>query len=199
MANSKIGQYSLEFNLAGFTSPVRSHFLRMWIAVSGTPAIGSLPTAVNVQKLGGTTANLQVVADQAWSFFRQAWPSSINCSGFTLWKYVTENSKQFISAGTLTTPAGTGAQIVVAWEAILTFRHANGGVGKLVLLESSLGGDTQVALVPNAAGNVAQKIAAYIMSADSPMLALDNAFPVAPLRDSRGQNEATWRKIYRTS
>lgn len=199
MANSRIGQYSLEFNLVGFTNPTRSHALRLWLAVSGAPAIGALPTAVNVQRLGGTTANLQVVADQIWSYFRQAYPAAISATGFTLWKFVTENSKQFISAGTLAAPAGNGAAFVVGWEAILTFRHAGGGIGKIVLIESNLDTSNQVALVPNAAGNVAQKIAAFMLSADSPMLALDNSFPVAALRDSRGQNEAIWRKIFRNS
>lgn len=197
MANSKIGQYALEFTLSGFTTPTRSHVVRMWISPVGSPAIGTPATGITIQKLGGTTANLQVVADQAWSYLRLSWSSAISASGFSLWKYVTENSRNYISGGTLATPAGTGATITAAHQVTLTFRHAQGGIGKLVLLETGNAGDIQQALTANAAGTVNQRIAAYVMSADSPMIALDNSFPITPLRQSFGQNEALWRKLYR--
>lgn len=198
MANSRIGQYVLEYTLGGFTSPTRSHVVRMWVAPSGSPAVGTPPASITIQKLGGSTASLQAVAEQAWGFFRLQWPSTITASGFTLWKYVTENVRDFISAGTLTTPAGSGAGVTVSAQTTLTFRHALGGIGKIVLLESTNTGDSQVALVANAAGTPTQRLAAYLMSADSPMISLDNSFPVTPLRDSRGQNEAVWRKVNRS-
>jgi len=197
MPNSKIGQYQLEFRLEGFTAPTRSHALRIWIAPSGSPAIGTPPASVTIQKLGGSTANLQVVADQAWSYFRQAYVTTVSAVSFSMWKYVTETAREFITAGALTTPAGTAGVTTIAGQVTLTFRHALGGIGKIVLLESNLAGDTRSALVPLATGTAAQKIAAYMMSADSPMIALDNSFPVSPLRDSRGQNEAIWRMVYR--
>ena len=197
MANSKIGQYQLEYGLTGFTVPTRNHVIRMWISPSGTPAVGTPPASVTIQKLGGSTANLQVVADQAWSYLRLQWPSVINSSGFSLWKYVTENVRDFITGGSLATPAGSGGGVTPAGQCTLTFRHALGGIGKIVLLESANAGDTQVASLANAAGTSAQRLTAYLMSADSPMIALDNSFPVTPLRDSRGQNEAVWRKIFR--
>lgn len=197
MANSKIGQYQLEFQLDGYTSPTRSHLLHVWLSVQGNPPPGTLATAIDVLKLGGATAKLDVVANQAWSYFRLAYNATIQANNFTLWKYATENARDFISSGTITTPAGSGGTTIIAGQATLTFRHALGGIGKIVLIESTLAGDTQVALVPNGAGNPAQRIAAYMMSADSPMIALDNSFPVSALRDSRGQNERVWREIFR--
>jgi len=169
----------------------------MWISPTGTPAIGTPAASITIQKLGGATASLQAVADQAWSYLRLSWSTAISASGFSLWKYVTENSRVYISGGTLATPAGTGAVITAAHQVTLTFRHAGGGIGKLVLLETGNAGDTQTALTANAAGTVNQRIAAYVMSADSPMIALDNTFPITPLRQSFGQNEAIWRKLYR--
>jgi hypothetical protein len=150
-----------------------------------------------MQKLGGATADLATVANQAWSYFRLQWAASISATGYSLWKFVTENSRDYITGGTLTTPAGTGAGITIAAQTTLSFRHALGGIGKIVLLESTNTGDTQTALVANGAGSATQRLAAYVMSADGPMVALDNSFPVTPLRDSRGQNEAIWRKVYR--
>jgi len=199
MANSKIGQYLLEYSLSGFVTPTRSHVVRLWVMPTGSPAIGTPATSVTIQKLGGATANLQVVADQAWSYLRLQWPASIQATGFSLWKYVTENSKDYISGGSLAAPAGTGGGVTLAGQCTLTFRHALGGIGKIVLIESANAGDTQLASLANAAGTAAQKLTAYLMSSDSPMVALDNSFPITPLRDSRGQNEAIWRKIYRST
>ena len=198
MAFSKVGQYSLEYRLEGFTSPTRSHALRACISPLRTPAIGALPPAIDIQKLGGGTADLATVANQLWGFLRLMYASSISAVSYTLWRFATENSRDFVSAGTLTTPAGASGSVQVAQQTTLTFRHALGGIGKLVFLESNQSGDTRTALIPNTLGTPTQRIAAYAMSADSPLIALDNSFPVTPLRDSRGQNEAVWRLIYRS-
>lgn len=197
MPNSKIGQYLIEYSLSGFTAPTRSHVVRTWVMPTGSPAIGTPPASVTIQKLGGATANLQTVADQLWSYLRLQWAASISATGYALWKYVTENSREYISGGTLAAPTGSGAGITIAGQTTLTFRHALGGIGKIVLLESTNTGDVQIASVANAAGTPTQRLTAFLMSSDSPMVALDNSFPVTPLRDSRGQNEAVWRKVYR--
>lgn len=197
MANSKIGQYQIEFELVGYTSPVRSHFLHTWVSAQGNPPAGTLPSAIDILLLGGATAKLDVVANALWSYLRLSYNASILANTFTLWKYVTENAKDFISTGVVTTPAGAGGTTVIAGQTTLTFRHSLGGIGKVVLIESTNAGDTQVALVPNAAGTPTQRLAAYLTSASSPMIALDNSFPVAALRDSRGQNERVWREVFR--
>lgn len=198
MANSRVGQYQLEYRLEGFTNPTRSHALRMWVSAQGNPPAGTLPTAIDVLKLGGATAKLDVVAAQAWSYLRLSYGTSISAVTYNLWKFVTENSRDFIAAGTLATPLGTGAAPVIAGQTTLTFRHALGGIGKIVLLESGNTGSTRNALIPNGAGSPTQRLAAYLMSADSPMIALDNSFPVSPLRDARGENEAIFRLVYRS-
>lgn len=190
MANSRIGQYLLEYTLTGFGAPVNSHFLRANVMAAGSPASGDLPTAVNINNRGGGTQNLQVTADQVWSYFRLNYPSSITAVSFTLWKWITNTSKQFISAGTLATPAGTGSGTVLKWQTTLTFRGANGGIGKIVMIECAGGGDQRAPLIPNAAGQPTQRIAAFALSSASPFQALDNSFFVAALRDSRGENEA---------
>jgi hypothetical protein len=198
MANSKAGQYQIEYRLEGFVNPTRSHVVRAWVSASGSPVVGALPADVQIQKRGGTTASLQSVADQFWSFLRLSYGVTITAANFSLWRFATENARDFISGGSVANPAGTGASPVIAGQCTLTFRHALGGIGKIVLLESGNGGDSRSSLIANAAGSATQRLAAYLMSADSPMVALDNSFPVTPLRDSRGQNEAIWRLVYRS-
>lgn len=166
---------------------------------AGSPASGALPTAVEINNRGGATANLQVTADLVWSYFRLNYPASITAASFTLWKWVTNTSKQFISAGTLTNPAGTGSGTVLKWQTTLTFRGASGGIGKLVMIECAGGGDQRAPLIPNSAGTPTQRIAAFALSTGSPFQALDNSFFVAALRDSRGENEAIRNRRVGTS
>jgi len=193
------GPYEIEFNLSGWTSPARTHVHRInCIALSNPPA-GTLVTAIDMQKQGGATAKLNVVANQYWEFIRLIYPNTITCVGYTLWKYVTGTyAKDFIAAGTVTNAAGSNVSaIVTAWEVVLSFRSANGGIMKLQYMESSLSGDARATLIPSSVGQPAQRLAAYIMSADNVAIARDDSFMVAALRDSRGQNEAIWRSIYR--
>jgi hypothetical protein len=173
--------------------------MRFNVIAVGNPAAGSLATAIDIQKQGGGTAKLNVVANQMWEFLRQAYHTSITCTGYTLWKYVSGTTgKDFVSAASVTNPAGTSATSpTVAWEVIATFRSANGGIMKTVWLEPSLTGENRSTLVANSAGNAIQKWAAYVLSADNVAIARDDAFIVAALRDSRSQNERVWRKIYR--
>lgn len=197
MANSKVGQYRLEYNVLGFDAPVREHVVGVWVAPLTTPASGAAPADIDIQLLGGGSKNLQEVADQLCGFLRRLYSASISIEDFTLWRYATEFSRDFVSAGTAVPGVGGTSSVNVAAQQTLTLRHANGGIGKIVLLESNRGGDERLNLVADAAGDDVQRLAAYLLSADSPMIALDNSFPVAALRDSRGQNESVWRKVYR--
>lgn len=200
MAGNYPGPYEIEFTLTGWNSPSREHVVRFSVAVLSNPPAGTLPTAIDVQKMGGGTAKLNVVADQIWSFLRLNYHSGITVTGYTLWKYVTGTlAKDFIAAGTVSTPTGTsGVAPTVAGQVTLTFRSAGGHVLKVVLIESSNTGDSRITLLPNPAGNSVQRLAGYIMSADNVALARDDTYPVAAMRDSRGQNEKIWRKIWRS-
>ena len=199
MPSNLPGPYEIEFVLSGWTAPIREHVMRFSVVAIGSPVAGTLPTAIDIQKMGGGTAKLDVVANQIWSFFRIVYNTTINVVGYTLWRYVPGTlAKDYIAAGTVTTPAGTSATgAIAAQQVTLTYRSANGGVLKQVMLEPSLAGDARVVLVPNAAGTGIQRIAAYTLSADNVIIARDDSYPVAAMRSSPGQNEKIWRKIYR--
>jgi hypothetical protein len=192
------GPYEIEFTLTGWTTPTREHVFRVSVAALGSPAFGTLPTAIDIQKMGGSTAKLNVVANQMWEFLRLFWNTTITCTGYQLWKYVPGTlGKDFVSTGAVTNPAASGAVGEIAGQLTQTYRSANGGIMKLVLLETNQTGNAKVTLVPNVAGTASQRLAAYIMSADNVVLARDDAYPVNSLRDSRGQNERIWRLIFR--
>lgn len=197
MANSKVGQYRLEFDVTGFDAPSRSHKAGLWVMPLTAPDIGEDPTGITIQLRGGGYKNLQEVADQFGGFLRRMYSLSVDCESFTLWKYVTEFQREFQTAG-LAVPgvSGVGA-INVANQVTYTFRHTGGGIGKLVLLETNVGGNDQLQANPNPVGTDSERLINYLISADSPMLALDNTFPLTPLKESRGENEKLWRKVYR--
>ena len=199
MAENLPGPYEIEFDMLGWSSPAREHVHRINVACVGTPAIGALPTAINIQKMGGGSGTLNVVANQYWEFMRLFYPAAITTSGYILWKYVVGTlGKTFISSGTVTNPAGNGAAIVAASQLTLTYRSALGGIMKQVLLEPNLAGSNRIPLIPNAAGASYQRMAAYIMSADNIALARDDGFPIAPMHAASGENERMFRKLYRT-
>lgn len=192
------GPFEIEYLITGFTGPAREHVLRVSVAALGSPSPGTLPSAIDIQKKGGSSAKLDVVANQFWEFIRPFYATGISCSGYQFWRYVPMTfGKDFISTGAVTNPAGTGAAIIPAQQVTQTYRAANGGILKIVLLEPNLGGDTRVTLVPNAGGTTSQRLAAYVLSADSILLARDDSYPINALRESRGQNERIWREIFR--
>lgn len=193
------GPYELEFTVSmGVVTPAREHKIRINVATVGTPAVGSLLSAVTIQKAGGGTATAQAVADQFWSFIRLAYPATVTCAGVTLWKYVSGTfAKSFVSSGTVASPAGATGSVGVAMQRTLSFRTANGSVLKLVILEGNVNADTKTVLVPNASGTTDQRIAAYMLSADNAALGRDDSYPVSAMFAAYGQNERIWRKIYR--
>jgi hypothetical protein len=195
---TQIGPYQVEFELTGWQSPSRDHVIRHNVIALGNPAAGSLATAINFQKKGGGTGTMSVLVNQLWEFYRLFWNNSISCSGVTLWKVVEgTNGKDFISTMNVTNPLCSGGAGQVAAQLTQTFRGGNGGIMKIVLLESNQSGTTRVSLVPNPAGNSSQRLAAFVLSVDGFMIAGDDSFPVAALRDSRGENEKLFRQVYR--
>jgi len=194
------GPYQLEYTLNGFTNPTRSHVIRVNCACVGTPNIGDDPSAITLQTAGGAGASLATSANLLWDFIRLSYNLGISCPGYTLWKFTPGSYvRTFISAGTLTNPLGTsGYNLTIAHQVTLTFRSAAGGILRLVLLETVNTGDQRSSLVASSTGTSIQKLAFYVLSADSVVLAADDGFPIKAERDSRGQNEAVWRQVYRS-
>lgn len=198
MANL-IGPYQIEFELSGWNTPIRVHMHRVNVIAVGSPPLGTLPTAIDIQKQGGATAKLNVVANQYWEFVRLLYPAAITCVGYTFWRIVTGTSgKDFVTSGNVTNPAGTNAGgVQLAQQLTFSYRSANGGIMKQVFLEPSISGDVRQILTPNVAGTAQQRMAAYILSADNIALAADDGFIISALRESRGQNERIWRLLFR--
>lgn len=197
MGHTRTGQYQMEFNIEGFTAPNRAHALRFYTQPIAAPAVGVAMADIDLKTLSGGSIDALVAANAFWAFIRPMFNNSISCSSVSLWRYDTHNSRSFISQAPLTNPLCTGGAPQPMQQVTLTFRAAAGAILKLVLLETNQSGNATVPLVANAAGNVFQQLAAHIMSANGVATAIDNSFPVAPLRDSRGQNEHLFEELNR--
>jgi len=197
MAINYPGPYEVEYSYLVSSLP---HVLRVNCALVGSPAIGTAMSAIQVQTRGGTPANLETSVYNFWQFVRPFFNTGVSVTGIKLWRYTAGTfAKTFMSAyaGTAVGNGSNAGATVLAQETILTFVTALGGSMKLTFLETQFTGLTKSALVANAAGTDVQKLANYTISTAGWMLARDDSYPIAPVFQSFGQNEATFRARYR--
>lgn len=197
MANSRAGQYQIEYNIGGFTSPNRSHAYRFYVAPQSPPAAGTPMSSIALQARGGGTVNADVAANAHWEFLRPMFNNSKSAPNATLWYFATDTIRTFISSVALTNPLGSGTAEQAMQQMTLTFRCALGGIVKLVILEPNISGNTIGALVANAAGTTPQRLAAHVMSASGVVIGIDNSFPITPLNQALGQNESLFKLLNR--
>lgn len=200
MAINFPGPYEVEFPYNVPLSGVSvGHVLRVNCAAVGTPAPGTPASSVNLQTIAGTPATLQACADGLWDRIRIFLNTTATSLPFILWKYTPGTfAKTFITSGTLTNPNGSSSNPNLAAHYLkMTFRSASGGIMGVMVSEDAQGGDTQIPLAANPAGNGYEQFAAYVISSAGWMLARDDSFPLVPYRLSFGENEAIWKKRFR--
>lgn len=199
MANSRIGNYQVEFALGGWTNPIRTHVHNFFVAPTATPATGELPANIRVQLLGGGDASLPDAVGSYMNFLRNLYPSSVTMGSWTLWRFATQYQRDFITSGIhTTTTAGTGS-LLPGQQFTQTFRTAGGSILKLVNLEGSYNaGNLKLQVAGDAGGDALERYVAFVVSAGSPIIGIDNTFPIQPLFSSFGENESLFRKLYRS-
>lgn len=195
--STRTGQYQIEFMIEGFTAPNRSHAHRFYVQPQSAPTAGAPMSTIALQARGGGTVNADVAANAYWEFLRPMFNNSISCAAANLWYFVSDTVRTFISSVPLTNPLASGTAPQAMQQVTLTFRSALGKPIKIILLETNQSGNASVPLIANPAGNVFQRLANHIMSTNGVVQGIDNAFPIAPLRDARGQNEYLFRQLNR--
>jgi len=193
-----IGPNQIEILYRVNTTPNREHAIRFNTVVSGTPDNGLPIASYNLLKKGGGTVQADTAINLLWSFIRQFYHTGVTGFAVTLWKVASGTSaRTFMSSMTLATPLGTSANAVLPMQQhTLTFRTANGGIQKVVMMENSLGtGEQRLTLLNNPAGSPAQKLASYMLSADNVTIGSDDSYVIAPLRELTGQNEHIVKRI----
>lgn len=196
MAINYPGPYEIEME---YLVSSMTHKLRFSCTVDGTPSPGTPSNTINILKRGGALASMDSVVGQFWGFLRPWFHTGVTVNQVTLWKYTTGTfERTYIATMGVSLAAGSSATAPsLATQNTFTFRSGNGGIAKITLLEGNDPGALRYPLIANSAGDIAQKLAAYLISSDSPVLARDDSFLVAPMYRLGGQNEALFRKRYR--
>lgn len=202
MAINYPGPYEVEFvyrvTIGTVTLP---HYLRVNCAVVGSPAPGTAMSTINVMTKAGTPASLNTSIQTFWNWYRYQLGTTVTVDAPSLFKYTPGTfEKTFIAAydgAALGNGAGASG-IGDSHQMTQSYRTANGGILKLTWLEDTNGTlVNQATLVANAAGSNDQRLAAYMLSSAAWIIARDDSFPVAPLKQSFGQNEAVFRQRHR--
>lgn len=166
------------------------------IVAGAAPDPGADPDDITMVTRGGS-ADLQTAVDGFWAVYRNLFAAATLAGTFELWRYPTPGGNAvFVTSGNLTTPNGVAGTYQPAQQVTLTFRTALGHIMRIVAIESSVVGNTREPL-PTVGTGGPQTTAAYVLSANGWLIGRDDAFPIAPLNMSFGQNEAVFEKRFR--
>lgn len=192
------GEYELRIFYTTTVSAVAlEHRMTMDLAVTGTPIPGTdFGDIVIARKDSGSYAL------DTWLttiFFPELQPLYHTTTDFIraeLW-YAEESTFDFtfIAVMSLGLNGTSSTAVVPAQQATMTYRSAQGGIGRIQLMEPSLAGDNIVSF-PTPTGLV-NDFMEIIVGDDTPILARDNSVPVAANRYGLGQNEKLVTKRYR--
>lgn len=195
------GPYEVEYTYTAVVGSLTlNHFLRVNCMALDDPTPGTPMDEIEFATIGGTPVNAETAIATLWNWISLQLSTSSVVLAAVLNRYATGTfSKDFVSAYAGTPLAGAnGAGAADAHQMVQTFRSANGGIMKLTILEDVNGSlKTLASNIANPAGSDDQKLSAYILSSAGWLLARDDGFPIAPLHQAFGENEAIWRKRHR--
>lgn len=196
MAVNFPGPYELRFNYQVLD---RQHQFRHSLSLSQAPNVGvdDFTTMQGVSRDGSLAtldnwceALLAVVAPR----FNSA---NTTFSNVELWSYSPLSfDASFIASYSPTTTPSSGGGVAEASQCTYTFRTVEGGIFKLVLLDTIIATNEQL-LYPT---GIAPDDAIFDLIVDataSLALGRDTSYPFSAIKVSRGQNESVWRKIHR--
>lgn len=193
MAINYPGPYEVEHS---YTIDGLTHKFRLNFDVVTPPSVGDTPAEIDLQTRMSGTLDLDTALDEFTDLIKVVWSAAVTLTTFDVWKYTPDSfEKTYISSGS-TGKAGTnGGSYSPANQVTYTARTLEGGIHKLVLLETV---STSDLIIPyGALGAGAQAIMDYIADADTWILGRDTSYCVVPLNQCNTQNEAVYRKRFR--
>lgn len=177
------------------------HTMKVNCAAVGTPTPGTPATAILMQTAGGSSKALNVCINEFWAFVRMGMTTTITATLANFYSVAPGTDEMtFITSHPLSpSTGGSGSGGVAASEETLTLRSAKGSYMAIDIQEGFNGTNAQVAVVPAATGTWYNVLAQYLLSTGGWVACRDRSFPIAPMRLSATQNEATYRRRYRNT
>jgi hypothetical protein len=175
-----------------------SHEISWQCSALGTPEGGTAPIDITLRTRNGTGRTLADAAASFWSLAYLFIPADASVGQYYLYRTEAGTDKRFfISSGDLSEEPDGGIHSP-ARQMTMTFRTANSGVMRLVILEVNNTSDTLVPLTANEASpDPATALASFMVVPESPVLGTDASWIVAPMSLAFTQNEATYQARFR--
>lgn len=190
MAANFPGPFTLDFT---YTVDGLQHRMSTNLGMSITADIGDPFTAWTIANRSMVAITLKVYSDTLIGLLRVFHNTAVTFDTATLFSVIPLTfDKVWQSEETIGLLGTQVSAFSLAKQRIITYRTLEGGVSKIVLMES-------VNILDNQRGPAAYTpeeiaLSAFILDLDSAMLGRDTSFLIADIRASDGQNEKTWRQ-----
>jgi len=188
------GEYEVEilYSRSGI-----QHSMKLNCDVTTIPNIGDDPSTIMLDTRGGVAVALNTAVSAWVDLVRAKMPTAIAFSSYNFYRYtVGTTTKVWVAGATIGLNGTGGGTPKVAQQSTYTFRSSQGGRMKLILLNTAGTFTAQNAysgMTPSA-----QAIVDFMLSNDAWMIARDNGYPVLFLREHETENEALYKKAYRS-
>lgn len=194
MASNFAGPYSIEIT---YIVDLIEHKHSVNCDVQGTPSAGDAPATITLETKDAVGIGMQTAVNDYVTDIAGFYNTSVDFIGYTLWKHTPlTDIKTFISADSLAISGTSGSATRVAGQLTMSYRTQEGGIMKLVFLETIFTDDNQISLSGWTNSN-AVSIGATLLGVGGWVLARDTSYPIASLRASFGENERVFKKRYR--
>lgn len=193
MADNFPGPFEVRifYSVGGLT-----HVMKVNCKVDSAPVPGADPSTITLLNRGGNTVPLLASVADFVATLQDVHSVDTDFDYAELWEYPPQSRDgTFITAWSLAVSGTVASTIIPAQQHTLTFRTQEGGVMKLVILESAFEGSGRISgsndIAPFAG------VWSYVDADTGWLLARDTSWPIAKIRRSDGQNEAIFRRRYR--
>ena len=195
MALNFPGPYGIEFS---YTVDSLTHRQNVNCSLTTTPDPGISFSDVDVVLKGGGSQQLDEAVDDYIDLVAAIYTTTAEWVNAQLWEYSPLSfERRWIASYTIGVNGDVGSAYTPASEYIITYRTAEGGTMQLRYEEVSISSFAKVA-VPTGSGAVAALANYVIGDSTGWLLARDTSYPVAGLWILPGQNEAIFKKRYRS-
>ncbi len=193
MVDNFPGPYEIEMF---YTVGGLQHTQRLNCFVDGSPPPGTPIVNISLNQRDFTLINVDT-AVLAWvALIENLFNDTVTFDNYNVWQYTPLTYiKTFIAANTIGLPGTHVNPSNLAHQMTMTHRTIEGGILRIVLLESISQENTRVPYA-SAPADV-QAVMDYVTRPNSWILARDTSYAIANLNYSTGENEAIFKERYR--
>lgn len=166
--------------------------------VQGSVTPGQDPVSIDILQRDGTTLTLASAVSAYVDVIKTRFDGTTTFDRYDFWEYTPlTNVRKYIASGNIGVTGTSTATRRKAGQDTYTFRTQEGGIMRLIQMESVTNDDSQKRL--SELGGTQLAIVSYITDATGWILARDTSYPIAFLRVSNTQNERTYRERFRNN